>query len=157
MNWNVFSFKNKSSLEVRVVDSVPVQMSDAQTSDSTNVRHTYVDQYKCRTSTNIRLVQTSDQCKCRTGTFTRKNVGLGRFWMDHCFNKCQTMNSTRSYSLIHISLQPAVVDLKYFKLLVFLFLVLFSSKDPRKLIISSFSLFTTAPPGQELFFLWMHW
>ena len=60
--------------------------------------------------------QTSDQYKRRTGTFIRKNVGLGRFLMDHCFKKCQTMNSTSSYSLIPISLQPAVVDLRYFKL-----------------------------------------
>ena len=52
--------------------------------------------------------QTSDQYKRRTGTIIRKNVGLGRFWMDHCFKKFQTMNSTRSFSLIPISLQPDV-------------------------------------------------
>jgi len=55
---------------------VPVQTSDAQTSDATSV---------------------------------------GPVQMDHCFEKFQTMNSTRSYSLIPISLQPAVVDLRYFK------------------------------------------
>ena len=93
-----------------------------QTSDSTNVGRTNVrpvqtlDQYKRRTSTNVGLVQTSDQSKRRTGTFIKKNVGLGRFRMDHCFKKFQTMNSTRSYSLIPISLPPAVVDLRYFKL-----------------------------------------
>ena len=87
-----------------------------QTSDSTNVGRTKVrpvqtsDQYKRRTSTNVGLVQTSDQYKRRTGTFIRKNVGLGRFWMDHCIKQFQTMNSTRSYSLIPISLQPDVVD-----------------------------------------------
>ena len=31
------------------------------------------DQYKRRTSTNVRLVQTSDQYKRRMGTFIRKN------------------------------------------------------------------------------------
>ena len=36
------------------------------------------DQYKHRTSINVRLVQTSDQYKRRTGTFIRKNVGLRR-------------------------------------------------------------------------------
>ena len=76
-------------------------------------------QYKRRTHKRRKVqtsdAQTSDQYKRRTSTFIRKNVGLGRFLMDHCFKKFQTMNSTRSYSLIPISLQPAVVDLKYFK------------------------------------------
>ena len=43
-----------------------VQTSDLQTPDW----------YKRRTETNVGLVQTSDQYKCRTGTFIRKNVGL---------------------------------------------------------------------------------
>ena len=81
-----------------------VQRSDLLTSDqykrrtSTNVGLVQtLDQYKRRTSTNvgltnvglvqtsdkykrsIKLVQMSDQYKRRTGTFIRKNVGLGRF------------------------------------------------------------------------------
>ena len=116
------------------------QTSDTHTSTSTNVGPVQTsDWYKRQTSANVGQVHLQE-----------KTSDLVDFeWTIVLKN----MNSTRSYSLIHISLQPAVVDLKYFKLLVFLFLVLFSSKDPRKLIISSFSLFTTAPPGQELFFL----
>ena len=68
-------------------------MKYPQTSDTTKVgqykRRTYKrrtstnvglvqtsDEYKRRTSTNVGLVQTSDQYKRRTSTFIRKNVGL---------------------------------------------------------------------------------
>jgi len=50
---------------------VPVQTSDPQTSDCTNIRLTNVGQYKRRSSTNVGPVQTSEQYKRQTG----KNVG----------------------------------------------------------------------------------
>ena len=53
------------------VSSVPVQMSDAQTSDTTNVGQYKRRMHKRQTSTNVRPVQSSDQYKRQTGT----NVG----------------------------------------------------------------------------------
>jgi len=50
---------------------VPVQTSDPQTSDGTNIRLKNVGQYTRRTSTNVGPVQTSDQYKHRTST----NIG----------------------------------------------------------------------------------
>ena len=46
-----------------------VQTSDPHMSDSTNLRHTNVGQYKRRTCIkNVGLVQTFDQYKCQTST-----------------------------------------------------------------------------------------
>ena len=56
----------------KYICAVPVQTSDPHTSDSTNLRHTNVEQYKHQTTTNVGIVQTPDQYKCQTGT----NVGL---------------------------------------------------------------------------------
>ena len=50
---------------------VPVQTSDAQTSDATNVGQYKRQTHKRRTSANVGLEQTSDWYKRRTGT----NVG----------------------------------------------------------------------------------
>ena len=59
------------TLQFGLVLSVPVQMSDAQTSDATNVGQYKRQTHKRRTSTNVGLVQTSDWYKRRTST----NVG----------------------------------------------------------------------------------
>ena len=68
---------------VRLGKTAPVQTSDPQMSDSTNLRLTTVRQYKRRNRTNIGLVQTSNWDKRRTVQTTdqykrqtRTKVGL---------------------------------------------------------------------------------
>ena len=64
---NLFAFYLNQILTI-LFELVPVQTSDPQTSDGTNIRLTNVGQYKHRTSTNIGPVQTSDWYKHRTST-----------------------------------------------------------------------------------------
>ena len=54
----------------KYICAVPVQTSDPHTSDSTNLRHTNVEQYKHQTRTNVGIVQTWDWCKRWTSTNT---------------------------------------------------------------------------------------
>lgn len=50
----------KGGKGLRVLGKVPVQTLDPQLSEGINIRPTNIGQYKCRTITKVRPVQTSD-------------------------------------------------------------------------------------------------